>query len=61
MLWGSLGDDNVDAPTLREKWQEMQNITMETFSEAYKKNAAANSDGSEQQQSEEENKEQKKE
>merc|ERR1711988_1272603 len=60
-LRGSLGDDNVDAPTLREKWQEMQNITMETFSEAYKKNAAANSDGSEQQQSEEENKEQKKE
>jgi len=33
---------------------------METFSEAYKKNAAANSDGSEQ-PAEEENKEQKKE
>merc|ERR1712066_449049 len=48
-LRGSLGDDNVDAPALREKWQEMQNITMETFSEAYKKTAAANSDGSEQQ------------
>merc|ERR1712156_762051 len=59
-LRGSLGDGNVDAPALREKWQEMQNITMETFSEAYKKNAAANSDGSEQ-PSEEENKEQKKE
>merc|ERR1712025_1010158 len=58
-LRGSLGDDNVDAPALREKWQEMQNITMETFSEAYKKNAAANSDGSEQQPSEEENKEKK--
>jgi len=37
----------------------MQNITMETFSEAYKKNAAANSDGSE--QPAEENKDQKKE
>merc|ERR1712178_613686 len=60
-LRGAIGDDNVDAAALREKWQEMQNITMETFSEAYKKNAAANSDGSEQQQSEEENKEQKKE
>jgi len=58
-LRGALGDDNVDAPTLREKWQEMQNITMETFSEAYKKNAAANSDGSE--QPAEENKDQKKE
>jgi len=59
-LRGALGDDDVDAPALREKWQEMQNITMETFSEAYKKNAAANSDGSEQ-PAEEENKEQKKE
>merc|ERR1712066_810430 len=59
-LRGALGDDNVDAPALREKWQEMQNITMETFSEAYKKNAAANSDGSEQ-PAEEENKEQEKE
>merc|ERR1712157_388019 len=58
-LRGALGDDNVDAPALREKWQEMQNITMETFSEAYKKNAAANSDGSE--QPAEENKDQKKE
>merc|ERR1711992_384906 len=26
-LRGSLGDDNVDGPALREKWQEMQNIT----------------------------------
>jgi len=62
-LRGSLSDDNVDAPALREKWQEMQNITMETFSEAYKKNAAANSDGSEQQNEEpsEDNKEKKKE
>merc|ERR1712167_283588 len=60
-LRGALGDDNVDAPALREKWQEMQNITMETFSEAYKKNAAANSDGSEEQPAEEQNKEQKKE
>lgn len=62
-LRGALSDDNVDAPALREKWQEMQNITMETFSEAYKKNAAANSDGSEQQneQPSEDNKEKKKE
>merc|ERR1712066_52816 len=60
-LRGALGNDNVDAPALREKWQEMQNITMETFSEAYKKNAAANSDGSEQPAEEEQNKEQKKE
>jgi len=59
-LRGALGDDGVDAAALREKWQEMQNMTMETFSEAYKKNAAANSDGSEQPQ-EEEKKEEKKE
>merc|ERR1719510_1107994 len=60
-LRGALGDDGVDAAALREKWQEMQNITMETFSEAYKKNAAANSDGSEEQPQENKEQEQKKE
>jgi len=57
-LRGATADDSVDAASLREKWQEMQNITMETFSEAYKKNAAANSDGTEEQT--EEKKEDKK-
>jgi len=59
-LRGATADDAVDAASLREKWQEMQNITMETFSEAYKKNAAANSDGSEEQAQSEEKKEDKK-
>jgi len=59
-LRGATADDAVDAAALREKWQEMQNITMETFSEAYKKNAAANSDGSEEQAQSEEKKEDKK-
>jgi len=31
-------DDSVDAAALREKWQELQNMTMDVFSEAYKKN-----------------------
>lgn len=59
-LRGATADDAVDAATLREKWQEMQNITMETFSEAYKKNAAANSDGSSEEPQTEEKKEDKK-
>jgi len=37
-LRGAIGDDNVDAAALREKWQSLQNMTMEVFSEAYKKN-----------------------
>jgi len=59
-LRGATADDAVDAAALREKWQEMQNITMETFSEAYKKNAAANSDGSSEEPQTEEKKEDKK-
>jgi len=57
-LRGALADDNVAAEALREQWQGLQNITMETFSEAYKKNAAENS-GAE--SSEEPKKEEKKE
>merc|ERR1711881_272955 len=37
-LRGAIADDGVDAPALREKWQELQNLTMEAFGEAYKKN-----------------------
>ena len=37
-LRGAIGDDNVDAAALREQWQSLQNMTMEVFAEAYKKN-----------------------
>merc|ERR1711881_580040 len=37
-LCGAIADDNIDAAALREKWQALQNLTMEVFAEAYKKN-----------------------
>merc|ERR1711881_739444 len=37
-LRGAIADDNIDAAALREKWQALQNLTMEVFAEAYKKN-----------------------
>merc|ERR1711981_474026 len=58
-LRGSLSDDSIDAPALREKWQELQNLTMEAFGEAYKKNMS-DSGSSEEAPQEEPKKEEKK-
>merc|ERR1712110_1147276 len=55
-----LSNDDVSAEDLREKWQELQNLTMKVFSEAYQKNVNKNSDGSSTESSSEENKEEKK-
>jgi molecular chaperone DnaK len=37
-LRSAISDDAVDAAELREKWQSLQNLTMDVFSEAYKQN-----------------------
>jgi len=49
-----LKDDEIEAPELREKWQEIQKFTMDTFSEAYKKKAAENTSSSEENKENEE-------
>merc|ERR1711981_980045 len=46
----AMNSDSITSSELREKWQALQNDTMEVFSEAYKKNASENPEN---QQSEE--------
>lgn len=59
----ALSSDDVDASGLREKWQELQNLTMKVFSEAYQKNLNENNkeSGDSQTEQKEEKKEDKKE
>merc|ERR1711978_425396 len=52
----SLSNDEVSAEDLREKWQELQNLTMKVFSEAYQKNVNNNSESSSTDSSSEEKK-----
>jgi len=58
-LRSAISDDAVDAAELREKWQSLQNLTMDVFSEAYKQNMN-NQEGSSE-STEEPKKEEKKE
>jgi len=51
-----LSNDEVSAEDLREKWQELQNLTMKVFSEAYQKNVNNNSESSSTDSSSEEKK-----
>jgi len=42
----AMNSEDITADALREKWQSLQNNTMEVFSEAYKKNVSDNTDQS---------------
>lgn len=48
-----LGEDGVTAETLREKWQELQKVQMETFKEAYQKKMNENQGASSEEPKEE--------
>jgi len=48
----AMTQDDITAEALREKWQALQNNTMEVFSEAYKKNVSENQDQSQDSSSE---------
>merc|ERR1711981_242002 len=43
----AMNSDSITSSELREKWQALQNDTMEVFSEAYKKNVSENPENQE--------------
>merc|ERR1719232_244159 len=57
----ALTNEDISAEDLREKWQELQNMTMKVFSEAYAKNVNNNTDSSSSNENSEEKKDDKKE
>jgi len=57
----ALTNEEISAEDLREKWQELQNMTMKVFSEAYAKNVNNNTDSSSSNENSEEKKDDKKE
>merc|ERR1711893_402605 len=56
----ALTNEDISAEELREKWQELQNMTMKVFSEAYAKNVNNNTDSSSSNENTEEKKDDKK-
>jgi molecular chaperone DnaK len=57
----ALTNEDISAEELREKWQELQNMTMKVFSEAYAKNVNNNTESSSNNDNAEEKKDDKKE
>merc|ERR1719346_624692 len=57
----ALTNEDISAEELREKWQELQNMTMKVFSEAYAKNVNNNTESSSNTDNAEEKKDDKKE